>query len=409
MTQLTGEEPFVDMFCYAAGESEVPKTYFQWAALSLLASCVENRVWMERIAYKRIFPNLYVFLIGRSGAGKGQAIGLAQKVIQTMDYDGRGVPPVYRGSLTRAAFHDEMATAEGAESSPLYFMCPELGDSIGSGQNAKDLIKFMTDIWEGDIPYHQERTRTSGKRVLKDPCLNCLAGTTPDWCNEVIELKDLKGGFWARVFCVLGERDYSKRIYEPDTSGWLEAAQWLSWRLSLLLGKGCENDLELRGQMHLSPEAKAMDKEWYMTRPEVGDLIEAHWARQQDMIWKVAMLLKLGDYYDLRDILQGDESWKEIGVQHLHAAQVLCEETMHNAERYATHAMAYHYNASGTHVEAILRKEKEIFQSPQLLQKASRYGLRAKELNKIIEDLEDMGKVQRHFLGQGKIKVVWVG
>lgn len=416
----TGEEHFTDLFLHAAGISEVPRSFIFWTAMSMLAACVENRIWMARFAYKRIYPNLYTFLIGGSASGKGHAIDIGKMVAEIMRRAQYSLP-IYEGKITRAALYDEMAerweilcrtwSHNGFRgeppSCPMFLICPELSNNISTGDLSRDFIKTITDWWECKSGQEVERTRGNGKHTFNTPVLNILAGTTPDWCREVISLNDLASGFWARVMCVYGERDPRVRIYRPDTSSWETTSPFLAWRLTLLMGASSPHDFELTGEMRLSAEAEHLDEEWYMTRPEVeNSLVEAHWKRQHDQIWKIAMLLRLGDFFDL-EAPGSRESWRVIGPEHIERAQVLSNELMRNAEDFATRSIAKNIHGPHMRVEDIVRISRRIIQKPDLLNKVSTYGVKSKELERILQDLEDEGKIERILLSASRWEVVW--
>lgn len=427
MPDFDGTENFLDLYMAAVGESEVPSQFHFWTALSLMAACLENRVWMERLVFKPIYPNQYTFLIGDSASGKGTAIGYGMKVLQEIERQGWGMLDEYRGALTRAGLQDEMterwdraqrqyeAALEAGEivqepqGCALYFMCPELGAAIGTGAIAKDAIKLLTEWWEGDTGTYRERTRGKGKHQFKNPCLNCLAGSTKEWCREVVDENDLRSGFWARVSCVMGERDFSKRIARPNMAQWSAAMPLLAWRLSMLQRRHKDDDAELYGRMFLSPAADALDITWYNERQApTNDLLRAHWARQDNQVWRIAMLLKLADYHDLL-LHPGDESWRIIQEHHLIQAQALSDQLVQGTGAFMGQALTYQHSRGTAHVEDVLRKKHVIQQTPELLRAVSRFGVKAKELERILQGLEDEQKIERVTQGNGKYSVRWIG
>ena len=427
MPDFDGSENFLELYMTAVGESEVPPQFHYWTALSLIAACLENRVWMERFAFKPVYPNQYTFLIGDSASGKGTAISVGSRILQEVERQGFGALNELRGALTKAGLQDEMterwdrqwkvyeedmlkdSSVKAPTGCSLYFTCPELSSSIGTGIVAKDIIKLLTEWWEGDIGSYKERTRTSGKHAFRNPCLNCLAGSTKEWCREVIDENDLRSGFWARVSCVMGERDFSKRIYMPEMEGWQAAAPLLGWRLSMLKSKVAKDDVDFMGRMFLSDEAREVDKAWYEQRPEPeNDLLKAHWARQPDQVWRIAMLLRMADFYDLL-AHPYDESWKIIYPHHIEQAQVLSDKLTQDAGIFMSQSLTYQHSRGAAHVEEILRKKYVIQQTPELLKMVSRFGVKAKDLEIILQGLEDEQKIERVTQGSGKYSIHWKG
>ena len=420
------EMNFLDLYLRGVGATEVPEQFHTWTALSLIAACLEHRVWFERMSYQKIYPNLYVFLIGGSASGKGTAIGLGKRVLDDMARSGYDIN-YHRGSSTRAAMQDALAErwkdswkqfeerlkagdlyAEEPKGVSLFTMAPELSSNISVGPMAKDMIKFLTDLWEGDVGKYQERTRGMGKHEFENPCLNLLAGSAPEWCREVVDAKDLSSGFWARVVCVTGEIDYNIRIARPDTRLWAETLPWLSWRLSLLMKKIDKDDIPFEGQMVLSPEAEQLDIEWYNTRPEPEDaLYQAHWRRQPDQVLRIAMLLRFCDYWE-QETMPGD-GWKVIHARHWRAARALSEQLMRNATTFLGNSLGHTYNQKTMIVEELIRKHGSLVQKPQLIRMVSKHGIKAKDLEMAIQGLEDEEKVVRELTRDGQYRVRWRG
>lgn len=427
MAEVNVEANFLTLYRDAVGRTEVPPQFHTWTALSLISSALENRVWVERMAYQRIYPNQYVFLIGDPASGKGNAINLGLRILYQMDRQGYSLD-VYRGALTRAALQDELAErwkgatekyeadtkagqlATEPEGVSLYFVAPELSSGMSIGPQAKDLIKFLTDVWEGDVGRYRERTRTHGTHEFQNPCVNCIVGSAPEWCREVVDSKDLASGFWARVACVQGERDMrpEARIARPTTDRWTAYLPILAWRLSLLTKKIIASDIEFTGPMRLSPEADAIDIDWYMTRPAPEDkLFQAHWMRQPDQILRIATLLRFCDFWDLEQ--RPGEDWRTIGVQHWEEARRMSDQLLLNAGSFLGDALSHTHNWQVARVEEIIKRRQRIIQRPDLLRIVSRYGIKAKELERSCQSLEDEQKIQRWSHSSGNFTIEWCG
>ena len=183
----------------------------------------------------------------------------------------------------------------------------------------------------------------------------------------------------------------------------------LAWRLSMLQRRHKEDDTELYGRMFLSPAADALDIAWYNERvAPTNDLLRAHWARQDNQVWRIAMLLKLADYHDLL-LHPRDESWRIIQEHHLTKAQALSDQLLAGTGEFMGQALTYQHSRGTAHVEDILRKRLVVQQTPELLRAVSRFGVKAKELEYVLQGLEDEQKVERTTQGNGKYVVKWIG
>src|SRR5271157_5790829 len=56
--------------------TESPTKFHWWCAASAIAATVKRNVWIDRVKWK-LYPNLYVVLVGRPGLGKGAAMNPA--------------------------------------------------------------------------------------------------------------------------------------------------------------------------------------------------------------------------------------------------------------------------------------------------------------------------------------------
>lgn len=50
-----------------------PENYIQWGIIYVIAAALQRRVWCPP-EHRRVYPNIYVTLVGKPGIGKGQVI-----------------------------------------------------------------------------------------------------------------------------------------------------------------------------------------------------------------------------------------------------------------------------------------------------------------------------------------------
>src|SRR4249920_2360303 len=75
---------FIEALLIYTNASESPKKYYYWSGLSAIASVVKSNVYLDKFYYK-LFPNIYVLLVGRSGLRKGPPVHLAKTLVSTID------------------------------------------------------------------------------------------------------------------------------------------------------------------------------------------------------------------------------------------------------------------------------------------------------------------------------------
>ena len=285
---------FLDSFLYCVGESEIPKQFFLWSCLSLLAACVQDRVGVVRHG-EVLSPNLYVFLIGPSGTGKDKAINAAVRYVnpdlipEVNAVNIRGTAPYIIDRLGKRQRNPRTGRIE-VPNPKIYFVLEELNASIREGELAHDFISIITKLYcKQEIPF-TEGTRKGGQVMIMDPCINILAGSTPEWLLRSLSKDAIEGGALARILAIHGRRNYEVRIPHPiipSDRDEVEAA----------LAERVQQYIQLAGAYELSKEAQKAHGIWYMTRPEPGQQEEEPaWCRADEMVHKLATLLALCEW-----------------------------------------------------------------------------------------------------------------
>lgn len=282
----------------------MPPEFNYWCGLSLVSACAGDRVWLEYQRDDPIIPNLYVLLLGKSGAGKGQAI---KRVCRLVRDNPELLEMTYYGKVTGQGLADWMggrtqgttrinvgagAQAEialpGRKHPYAYVINEELALDIGRGNQADDFVKYMTGLYSGTLLPWRDRTRTAGEVKLDKACLVWLAGTTQEWLVASVNRDAIEGGFFARTVTVEG-REMPRREYATYPRDVAE--------LALLLGRLVGILRTAAGKFNVTPLAREIERNWYMRRPRPTDTIfEAAWSRERVLVAKIAMLLGLGEW-----------------------------------------------------------------------------------------------------------------
>src|SRR4249920_3615830 len=71
---------WLDYLMKVTQESESPRKYYYWSGMSAIAAVVRNQVFLDKCYYK-LYPNIYVLLVGRKGIRKGPPVALAKKLV----------------------------------------------------------------------------------------------------------------------------------------------------------------------------------------------------------------------------------------------------------------------------------------------------------------------------------------
>lgn len=201
---LDTNRDFIDLVEYTAGEWTTPPHFHRWAATSLIAACLEDRVYSIVMGKEEpLYPNLWIFLIGPQGTGKDHAIGNVMRLLQPEDalwiLNGRTTIP----GLYDYLFEQQKATQR--PSAPAFLVTSDVAVQLPRGAEAMDFSSRIVDMYGGRTQSITDRTRTGGVKVIHRPVINWYAGTTPDWFPEAIDPITFKSGFAGRGIFVFGE------------------------------------------------------------------------------------------------------------------------------------------------------------------------------------------------------------
>lgn len=243
-----------DYELYASGV-ESPSHYHTWCALSVIGTFLSKKVWTD-MGYFKVYPNMYVLLVGDPGIKKSTAMGIAKKLV--LDVGGRQISPA---SITKEAMMQHL----GAEKSPCKFsfevestqldstgqgvqvsevrevshlsiFANELVNLLNAGGNPVGMIDLLTDIWDQD-PYVNV-TKNKGSDLIKGPFVHLLGCLTPETMEALLFQKFISGGFSRR--CIYTYADRNERpvplpsITQAQGEAWLRCkqrgAELLQWK-----------------------------------------------------------------------------------------------------------------------------------------------------------------------------------
>lgn len=200
-----------DYLKWIAPTSEAPLDYHTWSALSIISATLRRHVYISRGTWK-LYPNLFVVLVGRPGIGKGSAINPALSVLRdagtTNLLSDRVTIEFVLEKLSKGWPHFGVSIPGkinvGIDHSCL-ILSRELSVFVSASQFT---LPILTDLWdanEGDWIYG---TRGKGEFKISDPCVCMLGGSTQEWLISSIPPSAIGGGFTRRVnFVVAYDRE----------------------------------------------------------------------------------------------------------------------------------------------------------------------------------------------------------
>lgn len=376
---------FLSTYMRYTGVSVAPPAFHRWSGLAAIAASVADRVWVDSHS-QQLAPNLYVFLIGPSGVGKGIAINTMMRVL-----DAAGVTRLYNGMLTAQHLCDLLGGRQNKHLLPkVTLVTEELSLSIGDKLLADRLLRLATKLYECTPYEFTEGTRTHGTVAFRGHCVNWLAGTTQEWLRDSVPRSAVEGGFFARVNPVVHNSGLS-RVSRPALD--LSVFDGLVTQLQVYAG--------LQGEMTLSPMADDIYWEWYEQRPLPSEpVMEPVWARVPIHILKLAMLLSLSDGPTM-----------VIEERHITQARLLAEESLRHLPALIEY-VALTPDTDGLRlVREAIRRAGELWHAP-LMRKMMSHGLAGDDVRRHIDTLKQSGLIldephglRHHYTWLGRVRL----
>ncbi len=389
---LDKTQNFLQLYLHHCGTSEVPDEFHVWCSLSLIAACVADRVWLTKWRGSKLTPNLYTFLIGPSGLGKGIAIDVATKFVQNIPcvnmYRGKTTAPYLLDYLGRP--HRDEQGKRVIDNAKIYLITPELSMSLGSGPLADAFVKNVTELYTGGDYLLREGTRTHGPVTVRGHCINWLAGSTEAWLKDSVTKDAIEGGFFARIVTINASYQLDKRVFQPRYPEDIEEVE-------AHLYARVKQMTHLAGEFLVTPSARKIEEQWYTQRPAPDDeaMIPA-WKREHDLVLKLAMLLCLADGGHLM-----------LEPAHLVMAQRLSKQAHKHIPKLLQLASQTPETAGLKMVEAYIQKTEQV-QHSQLLRHVSNRGINAEQLRQAISTLLGQRKVKAERTSKGATVYVWM-
>jgi len=214
---------FKNYFDYI-GQTEAPAIFHRWSLLSCVGATLGRKCHVP-LGHFKIYPNMYVMLIGGSGTRKSVAINRAKKLLRLAGYEnfaanktskekfildlmdknhGGGISNIT--SLSDTYIHE--TTRSSAE---MFIVSDEFQDFLGLGN--LDFITLLGRLWEGRDEY-EHRIKNGKSAIVVEPTIAILGGSTPTSFGLTFPPEILGQGFLSRILLIYGDIT-EKRISWP--------------------------------------------------------------------------------------------------------------------------------------------------------------------------------------------------
>ncbi len=281
---------WLDRFMEATREAESPRSYFYWSGLSVISAVIRNNIWLNKHLYK-LYPNMYVLLIGKSGLRKSAPVAIAKNLVEALE-----VTKVIYGRASIQAIVKALGEVQNLSDGRIlkdanaFIVSTEFSASLVKDDAAMTLL---TDLQDGH--YHEggwkNTLKQGGTDKLERPCVTLLSASNPAHFDDVVSAVSMMGGFIARTILVV--EDKKSRINDlldpPEIP--FDMKEFLPYLREVS---------QVKGEIKLDAGAKKVYRDWYkeFAMQDIEDKTGTA-ERLNDRILKVAINLSMSDNLDL--------------------------------------------------------------------------------------------------------------
>lgn len=330
--------PFLEKYLQMVEDTESPRLYHVWAALTGLGACLGRRVYLP-FGASEVYANQYVLLVGNPATRKSTAMnnvrrllddsthlrfsqddtaGQRKGLIKSMGVEIKseminGVELAAKDNTFAALSLDQIASADNSESEDLnvdpkdkhtlVVTSSEFSSFIG--QNNVQMLTFLLKMWDGE----DYKYGTGAESItLTNPLLNILGCTTPTSISSDMPSAAGGQGFLSRLILVYGARKY-KSVPRPKHPPGDKVAEIKSVFSTAFT--------ELHGAVTETPEARSYSEELYDYVLEITDSRFAYYReRRYTHLLKLAIVMAASrgsmeiaydDYNEAHRILRATE------------------------------------------------------------------------------------------------------
>ncbi len=239
MKNLNIRNPFLQEYLTYVEDTESPRIFHIWTALSNISACLGRRCYFP-FGVGDIYPNQYILLVGPPAVKKSTAIKIGQRLIS--ETTGVRFAPDDTGGA-RQGLITAIENKQNDENIPdeevdlaleqfdfgnlekigelkvnnsfedkhhLYIVASEFNTFIGIRETP--MLNFLGKLWDGEDFTYGLKKETS---VLKNGLLNLIGGTTPTNIAIAMPPAAIGGGFMSRLILVHADAKY-KSVARPS-------------------------------------------------------------------------------------------------------------------------------------------------------------------------------------------------
>lgn len=207
---------WISSYLTYTSETEPPRIYNEWAAVSILAACLRRRVYLS-LGREIFYPNFYIVLVGPPAARKGTAMKSAQILLGSLNIPTAADMCSLQKLIQkmRAAYVMEFDEKTGISlcHSSMTIFSTEL--TVFLGYQQQELITTLCKMFDCEEVYKYE-TIGRGDEHVQMVWLNLFGATTPAAIRQSLPPEAIGGGFTSRTIFVYAGKKSKVVVIPPE-------------------------------------------------------------------------------------------------------------------------------------------------------------------------------------------------
>jgi len=255
---------FFDEYFKYVGRTEAPMIYLRWSTISMVAAALGRNCWFP-FGHKKIYPNMYILLMGTPGARKGTGLGITRTIMEAANYrtfakDRTSMERFISDMQPRLDIDDGDLEALVLDVPAECYICmDEFLDFIGHGN--MPFLTLLTNLWDNKDSYEHPKLHGASIHVYK-PTINILGAATVKGLGLAVPPEALGTGILSRILLVHSDPTDEKITWPEEVPE--DAHAWLVQRMKDIR----EN---IKGKMSVSEEGLAILDRVYKEFPGIED------------------------------------------------------------------------------------------------------------------------------------------
>ena len=189
--------------------TEPPRQFVKWVSMSIVAAALQRKCSLE-LGHLKLYPNMYVVIVGPSGSRKGTAMDPG-RVILSLQGIKMSAESTTREALIRAlkkstSSMTDIKTGTFEAHASLTVYSQELTSFMG--YNNTQLMSDLTDLFDCRDPWNYDTKDETKKDFINATWLNIIGATTPETLQAALPMESVGGGFTSRIIFIYGDKKY---------------------------------------------------------------------------------------------------------------------------------------------------------------------------------------------------------